>query len=70
MVVKTSDLQNVGRLYWVTAGRMFHVSAIASSVADANHHMHDVGGSAITQTEDCDIVLISDDDKGTKIAFR
>lgn len=70
MVVRTSALQNVGSLYWITGGRMFKVSAIATSVAAANHFMQDHGGQVITQSENCEVILISDDEKGTRIAFK
>lgn len=70
MVKKVSELENVGQLYWVTGGRMFRVSAIATRVDHANHFMQDSGGQVMTQTADCDLILISDDEKGTKVAFR
>lgn len=70
MVIRTSDLENVGQLYWVTMGRMYRVSAIANRVDLANQHMQDVGGSVITQSKDCEVILISDDEKGHKVAFK
>lgn len=68
--IKTSDLQNIGQLYWATMGRLFKVTAIATRVDDANHFMQDHGGSVITQTENCEVILISDDEVGHKIAFK
>lgn len=70
MVKRTADLENVGQLYWVSGGRMFRVTAIATRVDEANHYMQDNGGQVLTQTPACELILISDDDKGTKIAFR
>lgn len=70
MVVRTSDLQDVGKLYWVTGGRMFRVSAICTRVDEANHYMQDHGGMVITQSENCEVILISNDEKGTKVSFR
>jgi hypothetical protein len=49
---------------------MYRVSAIVTSVDEANQVAAGAGGSVITQTPDCDLILISDDDKGTKIGFR
>lgn len=71
MVIKTSELENVGRLYWVSGGRMIHVTAIATRVDSANHFCHDTpGDSVLTQTPACEIILIADEhDKGHKISF-
>lgn len=70
MVIRSSDLQDVGSLYWVTGGRMYRVSAIADRVDHANHFMEDNGGQVITQSEHCELILISDDETGHKVSFR
>lgn len=69
--IRTSEFENIGRLYWVSGGRMVAVTAIASGTEAANHFCQDnERQSVLTQTPNCELVLIADiDDKGHRIAL-
>lgn len=70
--IRTSELENVGQLYWVSGGRMIRVTAIATRVDAANQFCQDnQGQSVLTQTPDCELILMADEnDKGHKIGFK
>lgn len=70
--IRTSELQAIGTLYWISGGRMVKVTAIANRVDAANHFCQDnAGQSVLTQTPDCELILIADEkDKGHKVSFR
>ena len=70
--VKTSELENIGTLYWVSMGRMVKVTAIATRVDDATHFCQDrAHQSVLNQTPDYSLILIADEcDKGHKLAFQ
>lgn len=72
MVMRTSELENIGVLYWVSGGRMIKVTAIATRVDSANHFCQDNRDqSVLTQTPSCELILIADEnDKGHKVSFR
>lgn len=67
--IRTSELENVGTLYWVSRGRMVKVTAIATRVDAANAFCHDnEGQSVLTQTPNCELILLADEnDKGHKV---
>ena len=71
MVIKTSEFQNVGTLYWVSHGRMVKVTAIASGVQSANHFYHDnERATVLNQTPEWEVILIADEnDRGIPIRF-
>lgn len=69
--IRTSELQNIGTLYWVSMGRMVKVTAVANRVDAANQFCEDnPGQSVLNQTPDCELILIADEnDRGHKISF-